>query len=215
MRLLCAIPILLGAILVPDPARSATAPARLDLPPAEVRAGEVITLRWSDPGPGVEELEILLSLDDGRTFPLRVSTELDAGERSLRWRVPNLPSGAARLRIRAGVAHEEVEGEPTPAFRIVGAPGGADVAASPVHEGGWWERLRAPRGGASASLAGTAPAWGAMADDGPSATCERPLQISGDPTDALASESLLVAMFTPARAPIRHGTVPARVHPRN
>ena len=52
-------------------------------------------------GAETEEMEILLSLDGGKTFPLRVTREMPEGAREVRWRVPNLPTTHARLALRA------------------------------------------------------------------------------------------------------------------
>lgn len=109
----------LALALAPAPARAARGPA-LAWPGPEVVAGQVIELSWGDLPGGVEEMEILLSLDDGRHYAVRVSPELDARERSFRWRVPNLPAGRARLRMRLGSERAEIETEPTEPFRIVG-----------------------------------------------------------------------------------------------
>ncbi len=121
----------------------------LQAPPAQVQVGDVVTLHWVDPGPLAEEMEILLSVDGGRTYPLRVSPELDPRAGSYRWRVPDLPAAGACLRVRLGHGRDEWSCAPTAAFRIVA--GGADAGAC-VHEAGWWERAGAERGGAAGSL---------------------------------------------------------------
>lgn len=51
---------------------------------------------------GFGEMELLLSIDGGRTFPIRVTRDLDPVTRSLAWRVPALPAPRARLALRAG-----------------------------------------------------------------------------------------------------------------
>ena len=86
----------------------AAAPARLatSLRPGEaLRAGETTTLRLGA-DQGVEEMEILLSLDGGRSFSLRVTREMPPGTREVTWRVPNLPTTRARLALRARDAEE-------------------------------------------------------------------------------------------------------------
>jgi hypothetical protein len=65
-----------------------------------LRAGDITTLRFAV-GLESEEMEVLLSLDGGRTFQLRVSREMSPGTNEIRWRVPNLPTAAARLALRA------------------------------------------------------------------------------------------------------------------
>jgi hypothetical protein len=51
---------------------------------------------------GFDEMELVLSLDGGRTFPVRVTRDLDPATRWLAWRVPALPTAHARLALRAG-----------------------------------------------------------------------------------------------------------------
>jgi len=51
-------------------------------------------------------MEVLLSLDGGRTFPLRVTREMSEGRHQLKWKVPNLPTTAARLALRVGTEDE-------------------------------------------------------------------------------------------------------------
>jgi len=70
--------------------------------PSELRAGEVVEIRWEMPPGDVEEMELLLSIDDGRHFTLRISPELDPGSRRFRWRVPNLGAESARIAMRVG-----------------------------------------------------------------------------------------------------------------
>ena len=133
----------------------------IELPEAlTLHAGQRFEIRWSTPDDGVEELEILLSIDGGRHFPLRVSPELDAREGRYVWRVPSLSSADARLRLRYNRDGREMDGEITSAFTLIAAseaargesgaiPGTAqdeeleDAAAPaaarvPVHEGTWW-----------------------------------------------------------------------------
>ena len=115
--------------------------------PESVAAGETITLEIGEAPRDVEEMEVLLSLDDGRTFPVRVTREIEAGERELRWKVPALATRAARLRIRFGGDRGREEWGPLSApFAIVTHGEAADLRL--FHENGWWEGLDgpAPRG---------------------------------------------------------------------
>ena len=112
--------------------------------PATVTAGETVVLELGAAPGDVEEMEILLSLDDGRTFPVRVTREIAPGERAVRWKVPALATAAARLRVRFGV-HEggerehETWGPMSAPFAIV--TGGARTDLHVFHENGWWEGL--------------------------------------------------------------------------
>jgi hypothetical protein len=106
--------------------------------PGNVRAGEIVELRWSAPSADIEELEIMLSLDGGRTYDVRVSPELDPRANVWRWRVPNLPTSDARLRLRLGTRRGEREGMPTRAFTILAASD-RPIERRQVHEGRWWD----------------------------------------------------------------------------
>ena len=112
-----------------------------------LHAGDQVEIRWTTPGPEVDELEIQLSLDGGRSWPLRVSPELDTRAGRWLWRVPNFSSGEARLRLRYDLAGRETEGESTAPFTIESAGareaglGGGESAE--VLEGDWWSGERA------------------------------------------------------------------------
>lgn len=67
--------------------------------------GSIVDLRWTSPcgsGSMEDEAEVVLSLDGGVTFPIRVSNELSPCETHFRWRVPSLASERARLAVRSG-----------------------------------------------------------------------------------------------------------------
>jgi hypothetical protein len=91
-------------------------------------AGSIVEVRWRAAGPDVrgdaDEAELLLSLDGGRTFSVRVSSELPPGAASYRWRVPALAASSARLALRVGAGHERGR------ERIVLASGEFTIASS-------------------------------------------------------------------------------------
>ena len=101
-----------------------------------VRAGETARIEWQGLPRGVEELELLLSIE-GRNLPIRVTPQLAAQAGLLLWRVPNLPSRRARLAIRYGLDGEEVESDPGAAFEILPAEGEAPAALE-FRQGEWW-----------------------------------------------------------------------------
>ena len=72
-----------------------------------VSPGATLEARWalssSDPRVG-DEAELLLSLDGGHSFPLRVSREVFPESGRAVWRVPSLPSSHARLALRTGLS---------------------------------------------------------------------------------------------------------------
>lgn len=85
---------------------------------ARVESGQTVAVEWNlfSPSPfGFEESELLLSLDGGRTFPLRVTREIAPGARQLFWRVPALPTTRARLALRTGSGDPDSE-----TIRLVG-----------------------------------------------------------------------------------------------
>jgi hypothetical protein len=92
--------VLCAEIAAADDARF-LAPADGDLLASDV----VHEARWSAPCdmPGdADEMELLLSLDGGKTFPIRLTAELPVCASTFRWRVPAVSSGMARLAVRIG-----------------------------------------------------------------------------------------------------------------
>jgi hypothetical protein len=94
--------------------------------------GAIVDVRWASlcDGPrdrGIDEAEIVLSLDGGRTFPIRVSPELKSCATHFLWKVPALPAAHARLALRAGAderdATETIE-ILSQDFRILSDPDG-------------------------------------------------------------------------------------------
>lgn len=91
-------------------------------------AGSTLEVRWTAPPPGVEasnETELVLSLDGGLTFPIRVTAEMAVGTTSFRLRVPSLPTSHARLALRAG------SGEGSETERIVFVSREFTISADP------------------------------------------------------------------------------------
>ncbi|HEY6931481.1 MAG TPA: hypothetical protein VJA66_17555 [Thermoanaerobaculia bacterium] len=92
----------------------------------QLEPGSTVELLWVLDGlsPDVREAELVLSLDGGRTFPVRVTGDFEPATRRLLWRVPALPTNQARLALRAG-ADEEPAQEAlkiiSPAFVISGS----------------------------------------------------------------------------------------------
>jgi hypothetical protein len=87
----------------------ADTPTERFLSPARGEAlapGAIVEVRWTSFCAGrtgrIDEAEIILSLDGGLTFPIRVSQELDPCETRFLWRVPMLATGRARLALRTG-----------------------------------------------------------------------------------------------------------------
>jgi hypothetical protein len=92
--------------------------------------GDVVEVQWTGPPWGVEEMELLLSVDGGRHFGVRITPDLDADRRSYAWRVPPFQSGDARLAVRVNLDGREVLAGVSEPFRIAAGtgPGGAGGA---------------------------------------------------------------------------------------
>lgn len=99
--------------------------------------GELAEIRWTALPVTVSECELLLSLDGGREFTVRLTPQLRGTTHELSWRVPNLPAPQARLRLRVGVAGHEIESAVSPAFSIVAAPM-SPLASLRFAYGEWW-----------------------------------------------------------------------------
>lgn len=111
--------------------------------------GAVIEVRWaslcdvqsqSGTGREIDEAEVVLSLDGGRTFPIRVTPELRPCTTRFLWTVPALPTVHARLALRAGSEERDatetlkiLSGE----FRILSDPDGR-VEKLRRHVNEWW-----------------------------------------------------------------------------
>jgi hypothetical protein len=136
MRLIAAAVALLGAAA----SLAASQPAFLSPARGEALApGAVVHVEWrsaceSDIPPGFDEAELVLSLDGGLTYPIRVSRELDPCESTLAWRVPTIPTDSARLALRMGEASDgesEELAEISDTFRILSDPDGRAQALVP------------------------------------------------------------------------------------
>jgi hypothetical protein len=84
--------------------------------------GATIPIRWSGVPADAEEIELLLSVDGGRHFSLRLTDEIDSRSGSFLWRVPSLSTDAASLALRMGVHGREVMSAPGPLFRLSHRP---------------------------------------------------------------------------------------------
>lgn len=132
-RVLALVPLFLLAAAPAVALRGPRLEVRVQSLPGTLRAGETVVISWDELPGDVAEMELLLSLDDGRRFTMRISPELDGRTRSYHWRVPDLAADRARLQIRAGGARGEREGVPSAAFRIEpAAPGASDAIREDV-----------------------------------------------------------------------------------
>jgi hypothetical protein len=95
---------------------------------SSVESGSTVGVSWrlDGEGRGFDEMELLLSLDGGRTFPLRVTRRIDPRVRGVLWTVPSLPTANARLALRVGEdgpPEEERVVSVSADFTIVSPPG--------------------------------------------------------------------------------------------
>jgi hypothetical protein len=120
-RLACAALVALSSLSVP--ARAERPSLRfLDSGPFLVR-GQIVTVAWDGLPADVDELELLLSVDGGERFPIRLTRSIDPAPGSVAWTVPSVATNGARLRLRFGREGHEEDGEPSAPFRIFVPPG--------------------------------------------------------------------------------------------
>ena len=76
-----------------------------------LESGTVVELLWNLDGVSsdAQESELVLSLDGGRTFPIRLTADFEPATRKVLWRVPALPTDQARLALRAGNDEEPAQ----------------------------------------------------------------------------------------------------------
>ncbi|MCG6962925.1 MAG: hypothetical protein LJE95_06595 [Acidobacteria bacterium] len=144
-RWLAATSAVLAAVLLLLAAPPAAGEGRVERPHAgqTVRAGEVIEVRWTSFDEPVDELEILLMVDGKGRFPVRLTEQLAPRPGRLLWRVPDLPTPAARLVVRFGRDGHELLAEPGGAFRIIGSV--RTTLPSPGFANGeWWLERGSP-----------------------------------------------------------------------
>lgn len=120
------IPLLL-LVLVALPASAADREmARLVAPAAgaELEAGSVASITWEGLAlpEHADEWEAFLSLDGGRTWPLRITPHLDISIRFFEFRVPDFPTHDARVLLRFGDERREVEMVAPQSFAIAHGP---------------------------------------------------------------------------------------------
>ena len=92
----------LAAALWATPASAGPVPAFGPAASLRIRAGSTETVLLCVAAPGVDERELVLSLDGGKTFPLRLTGDIGPGDLAAGWRVPALPTEHAVLALREG-----------------------------------------------------------------------------------------------------------------
>lgn len=123
-------------------ALQASEPRILFAPGRVLEAGEVVTVGWEGVPAGVEELEFLLQREDGKK--IRVTPQLLPSSGSFRWTIPNLPSSAVVLVLRAGMDGREITIAASEPFDIRAA---ARDTRLEFRDGEWWAlEIRPPAG---------------------------------------------------------------------
>jgi len=128
--------------------------ASLEIEPAAqgpLRPGTVVRVAWNGDGlrAGLYEMELILSLDGGLTWPVRLSRDLPIEGRAFEIRIPRLASGNARIGLRAGR-----EGKPeTESILAVSGPLAIEGSLAPALEplarvAGEWRTVEAVTRGA-------------------------------------------------------------------
>lgn len=88
---------------------------------AVLPAGGALDFAWdftAMPPAGVTEWELFLSLDDGRSYPFRLTPHLDLERRRVTVRLPETPTLTARFLLRVGNERDEVGIELGDSFEI-------------------------------------------------------------------------------------------------
>jgi hypothetical protein len=134
---------------------------------------DLVEVRWSaacdaDADRQENEAELLLSLDGGMSFPIRVSGELSPCASRFTWRVPALPAAQAVLGVRTGEDERDEDERITvvsEAFRILPDPE-SRVEALYARGAEWWvpeePTRRAAEDGLRASMRGASSRWAAV-----------------------------------------------------
>lgn len=89
----------------------------------EVLAGSTVSIAWEAGNipAGIEEWEAFVSIDGGKTYPVRITPHLDAGIHRFNWIVPSLPGADLSILLRFGDEREEVEFPFASRLRISGS----------------------------------------------------------------------------------------------
>ncbi|MFN7987182.1 MAG: hypothetical protein U0529_06895 [Thermoanaerobaculia bacterium] len=192
---------LLALLVLAAPAPAARPAVRIVDAGAALSAGQSVVVAWEGLPPDVDEVELLLSVDGGRRFPLRLTGSLDADEGSLTWVVPALSVASARVRLRFGRAGcDEEESDPSAPFEIL-APPSSPSARFERREGEWW--VVDASGPVPSGLRSAEDARPLDGDDAPAALAEDDGHVEGPPGP----------LGEPGASPARLASLPGRARP--
>jgi hypothetical protein len=147
---------------------------------------------------GSYELELFLVPEGGA--PIRVSAELSAGTREIRWRMPAVAARRARLVLRAGGEGEERESAPSAPFELAALPPGEVAKVL---------RGRSEAGVRIESAAGAAGTGLCAIPDAPSLEPGGATACASEPAPAPLAAPCERAMFRPGAS--RHDSRPVSV----
>jgi hypothetical protein len=182
---------------------------------APLRPGSAVSVSWPA-GVGLQnfdEMELVLSVDGGRTFPVRVTRRIAPADLRVSWVVPGLPAAHARLALRAG-ADGDAEEE-----TILAVSGDFAIGTSPdrpeeLFRVGDEERTRdaleeLPPPALPDALADGGPTLLAGRDD--LELAEGPSQLQADPGRGREQSPFAVPLPHAALRPIRSESGPSAV----
>ncbi len=104
---------------------------------AVLRGGDLVTLRWNSLPDEIEEFEIILSIDGGERYSIRLTPQTEPSTESCCWQVPNIPADNARIRLRIGYDGREFECPESHPFHII-VRDHASQNIPHFREGEWW-----------------------------------------------------------------------------
>jgi hypothetical protein len=185
------------AVARPGLAADARLPVRVvaPAPGTELTAGTLAVVEWEVPESGLDrrivEWEAFLSLDGGRTWPLRLTPHLDIGIRRFSFRVPGFPSRDARLLLRFGDEREEAEVDVPGSFTITAGQGRPTMDLLPP-------ALRLSRGESARTGEGGVVVWTEGSRDGARLREVATQETTQEWEEVRAARSLLLPLLWPA-----------------
>jgi len=202
----CALLGLTAALSMVPPVRAASEPGpRLRVSSrGPVRPGDRVEFAFDGDRRGVDEFEILLSTDGGRTYPMRITEPLRPATRRLLWRVPRLACKEIRLRVQFHRDGHEIEGQESAPLPLIGDDAD-DEGGIPIPHAVETEGPPLPSRGRGSPRAGSEAEAGETADP----ERRRPLD-----AERLAPSTVITVPSSLPGARPEHGSAPAFVPPR-
>lgn len=212
MRPLAAVLLALALVALAAPALAApfAAPAA---PAGPVAPGALVVTALPELPAGSYEFELFLLPEGG--VPIRVSAELPAGTREVRWRMPAVAARRARLVLRAGSEDAERESAPSAAFVLAQLPEG-ELSRLRRGQSEAGARVQSSAGAAASGIAeapGAPSLSAATTPDSDADPAPAPLAAPGESVTGFGSARTVRARPAPAHEP--RSNTPARTPLRN